>query len=515
MVDSAIGIEFGSTRVKACMIGRDHRIVAEGSYGWENRLENGVWTYSYDEIAVALQRCFASLKKDYRERYGETLSTCSALGISAMMHGMIASDDAFSPILPFRTWRNTITGRAAAELTDLFSFNIPQRWSIAHLYQTYLEDRETASRIKHVETLASYVHRLLSGVNGIGLDDASGMFPIDPETLDYDAGMASKLRDLTGLDVFSLFPSVYKAGTGCGLLTEAGALLLDPDGDFRPGVPMVPPEGDAGTGMAATCSVRIGTGNISAGTSDFAMVVTDKKLSVHREIDVVTTPMGVPVAMVHCNNCTTDINSWINLFGEFASLIGADIDKSELYSTLYSASLSGSPDVKGLMSCGYYSGEGVTDFDSGIPVFLHRPDAPVHLGDFMRLHLMSSLATLKIGMDILRDEGVGFAQINGHGGFFKTPEAGQRIMSAAIGAPVSVMETAGEGGAYGMALLAAYSSWGNGMSLEDYLEKKVFAGSESRTVMAGDDEVRGFDDFIGEYRKMLLIERKALEVFNA
>lgn len=512
---TVIGIELGSTRIKAVMLDQNHNPIASGSFDWENRLENGIWTYHYDEVETGIQACFADLKKDVQEKLGVKLTTAGAIGISAMMHGYIPTDKDFKTLSAFRTWRNTITQEAAEKLTDLFGFNIPQRWCIAHFYQSILNTESHIKEVVHVETLAAYVHRLLTGENVIGIDDASGMFPIDSKKMDYNSKMADQFKKLTGFDIRKVFPKVLVAGQQAGTLTKAGALLLDPTGEFEDGVPFAPPEGDAGTGMVATNSVELNTGNVSAGTSDFAMVVTDKKLGVHREIDMVTTPAGMPVAMVHCNNCTTDINSWINLFGEFAKAAGFEIERNKLFPMLYSKALEGKADCGGLMSCNYYSGEGVTDFNSGMPVFTHRPDSEVHLADFMRMNLMSAMSTLKIGMDILRSENVKIDKIYGHGGFFKTPKAGQRILSAAINAPVSVMETAGEGGPYGMALLCAYLLWGNDMTLETYLDKKVFASSGTQTVMASDTEVEGFDKFIADYKKILEVERKTLEAFNA
>ena len=518
--DTVIGIELGSTRIKAVMLDKNHQIIAQGGFEWENRLEDGIWTYSYNLAVEGLRNCFASLKKDFENKYEQILTTTGAFGISAMMHGYIPLDENFKPLCSFRTWRNTITGEAATKLTALFNFNIPQRWSVSHLCQAFLNKEEHVGKIKHLMTLSSYMHYLLTGENVIGIDDASGMFPIDSKTLNYDQTMAKKFKEITGFDVYSVFPKVLVAGQEAGKLTKEGASLLDESGAFESGIIFAAPEGDAGTGMVATNSVRQATGNVSAGTSDFAMVVLDngtsKSLKVHREIDMVTTPSGLPVAMVHCNNCTTDINTWINLFGEFAKSIGFEIDKNQLYSLLYSKALEGSADCGGLLSCNYYSGEGVTDFDSGMPVFLHKPDSEVHLADFMRLHMMSAMATLKIGMDILRTENVKIDKIYGHGGYFKTPKVGQRILSAAINAPVSVMETAGEGGPYGMALLCAYLLWGSREeNLEDYLDKHVFDKSGTTTVMASDNEVEGFDQFIKNYKKLLEVEKKSLEVFNA
>ncbi len=513
--DTVIGMEFGSTRIKAVLMDKGFKPLASGDFEWENRLENGIWTYHYDEVIRGLQVCFANLKEDVRRSLGQDLTTTGAIGISAMMHGYIPTDSSWKPLAGFRTWRNTITGEAAEKLTALFDFNIPQRWCIAHLHQAILNGEAHIKDLAHVETLAAYVHRLLTGMNVIGIDDASGMFPIDSTTLDFNAEMADKFRSLTGFDVRKVFPKVLVAGQSAGSLSKEGALLLDPSGTFQAGIPLAPPEGDAATGMAATDSIRVGTGNVSAGTSDFAIVVTDRRLGVHREIDMVTTPSGQPVAMVHCNNCTTDINSWVNLFGQFAQKAGLGIDRNTLFTLLYSISLEGRPDCGGLMSCNYYSGEGVTDFDRGMPIFIHRPDSPVNLADFMRTHMMSAMSTLKMGMDILRNEEVRIDKIFGHGGYFKTPVAGQRILSAAIGAPVSVMETAGEGGPYGMALLAAYMVWGKGESLEDFLDDQVFKDSVTETIMASKAEVEGFDRYIEDYKRVLEVERRSLEVFNA
>lgn len=512
---TVIGIELGSTRIKAVMLDSSHTPIASGSFEWSNRFEGGVWTYHYDEIITGLQACFADLRKDVRDKYDVDLTTTGALGISAMMHGYIPSDLDYNVLCPFRTWRNTMTAKAARLLSERLKFNIPQRWCVAHLYQAILNDEPHVPMIAHVETLSAYVHRLLTGENCIGIDDASGMFPIDSSNLDFDHEMASRFNELSGFDVFQVFPKVKAAGETAGKLTREGALLLDPEGRLEAGIPFAPPEGDAGTGMVATCSVRPNTGNVSAGTSDFAMLVTDRKLGVHREIDMVTTPSGNPVAMVHCNNCTTEINVWVSLFGDFALRAGASIPRDELFNLLYSIASEGKPDCDGLTSCNYHSGEGVTDFDKGMPIFLHRPEGEVNLANFMRSHLMSALSTLKIGMDILHSENIRIDRIYGHGGFFKTPKAGQRILSAAIGAPVSVMETACEGGPYGMALLAAFMIWGRGLSLEDYLEKKVFASSGILTVMASESEVAGFEEYIRNYRKVLELERHALEVFNA
>ena len=513
---TVLGIELGSTRIKAVLIDEHHLPVASGSHEWENRLINGVWTYPMAEIHEGLQACYAALRADVKDRYGLELTTVGAMGVSAMMHGYLPFDANGRQLAEFRTWRNTITGQAAAELTQLFGFNIPQRWSIAHLYQAVLNGEEHVKDIAYLTTLAGYIHWQLTGEKVMGVGEASGMFPIDSRTLDYDEGMIQKFRDRTGIDLRAILPKVLPAGECGGSLTQAGARFLDPSGTLRPGVSVAPCEGDAGTGMAATNSVRVHTGNVSAGTSDFAMIVTDRPLGVHREIDMVTTPDGASVAMVHCNNCTSDINAWVDLFGQFAALMGWQADRDELFTRLFRCALTGEPDGGGLMSCNYYSGEGVTDFDEGRPVFLRAPDTPLSLNAFMRTHLMSALATLKIGLDILtEEEHVRIDKLYGHGGFFKTPEVGQRMLSAAVGAPVSVMETAGEGGPYGMALLGAYMLWREkGESLPDYLDNKVFAGARSVTLAAGKEDIEGFQTFLSRYKKALLVERAAIEALE-
>ena len=514
LTKSVLGIELGSTRIKAVLIDERHMPIAGGDFEWENQLVNGVWTYSMDMVHRGLQACFAALKADVKAKYGVELTTVGALGVSAMMHGYLPFDRDGKQLAEFRTWRNTITGEAAEKLSALFGFNIPQRWSIAHLYQAILNGEEHVKDIAYLTTLAGYIHWMLTGEKLMGVGEASGMFPIDSETLDYDEGMLHKFKTLTGVDLRSILPKVLPAGAKAGTLTEAGALFLDPTGAFKPGVPAAPCEGDAGTGMAATNSVRVRTGNVSAGTSDFAMIVTDKKLGVHREIDMVTTPDGLPVAMVHCNNCTSDINAWVNLFSEFCELMGVEANKGELYTKLFQKALEGEADCGGLLSYNYFSGEGVTDLDEGRPLFARMPNARFTLANFMRTHLLSALATLKIGLDILtRTEQVPIDKLYGHGGFFKTPEVGQRMLSAAVGAPVSVMETAGEGGPYGMALLAGYMLWkGEGETLPDYLDSKVFAGAEATTLMAEEKDTAGFNRFLERYKQALPMERKAAEL---
>ena len=511
---TVLGIELGSTRIKAVLIDDRHIPIAQGDYEWENRLVNGIWTYSMDMVHTGLQTCFANLKADVKARFGTELTTVGAIGVSAMMHGYLPFDRDGKQLAEFRTWRNTITGEAAGKLTELFGFNIPQRWSIAHLYQAFLNREEHVGSIAFLTTLAGYIHWQLTGEKVMGIGEASGMFPIDSETLDYDEEMVQKFNALTGIKLRDILPRVLTAGESGGTLTEAGARFLDPSGTLRPGIPVAPCEGDAGTGMTATNSVRVRTGNVSAGTSDFAMIVTDKPLGVHREIDMVTTPAGAPVAMVHCNNCTSDINAWVNLLAEYSEMMGMPVNKGELFVKLFNKALEGDADCGGLLSFNYFSGEGVTDLDEGRPLFARTPNARFSLANFMRTHLLSALATLKIGLDILtQTEQVQIDKLYGHGGFFKTPVVGQRMLSAAVGAPVSVMETAGEGGPYGMALLGAYMLWKDeGETLADYLDNKVFAGAKASTLMAEESDIAGFSAFLSRYKRALPMEKTATEV---
>ena len=511
---TALGIELGSTRIKAVLIDEKHLPIASGDFEWENQLVDGIWTYSMEAVHNGLQTCFANLKADVRAKFGTELNTVGAIGVSAMMHGYLPFDKDGKQLAAFRTWRNTITGEAAEKLTALFGFNIPQRWSIAHLYQAMLNGEENVKDIAYLTTLAGYIHWKLTGEKLMGVGEASGMFPIDSGKLDYDEAMLQKFEALTGLNLRRILPRVVTAGESGGVLTADGARFLDPTGTLRPGIPVAPCEGDAGTGMAATNSVRVRTGNVSAGTSDFAMIVTDKPLGVHREIDMVTTPAGLPVAMVHCNNCTSDINAWVRLFAEFAEAIGAPQDRGTLFTLLFRKALEGDADCGGLLNYNYFSGEGVTDLDEGRPVFARTPDASFTLANFMRAQLLSALATLKIGLDILTGaEQVQIDKLYGHGGFFKTPGVGQRMLSAAVGAPVSVMETAGEGGPYGMALLAGYMLWKEpGETLEDYLDNKVFAGASSSTLLADERDIAGFNAFLERYRRAFPVERAAAEL---
>ncbi len=518
--DCVLGIELGSTRIKAVLLDEEHRPVAAGSYAWENELLDGVWTYSLEAVETGLRACYAELRRDVKEKLGQELTAVGAIGVSAMMHGYLPFDQEGRQLCPFRTWRNTMTGKAALKLTRLFGFNIPQRWSIAHLEQALLNKEEHTKEVDFFTTLAGYVHWKLSGEKVIGVGDASGMFPIDSEALDYDAGMLEKFDALPEAAVLprklrELLPKVLPAGVSAGTLTEAGARYLDSTGTLQPGIPLAPPEGDAGTGMAATNAVAVETGNVSAGTSDFAMVVVDKQPGVHREIDMVTTPAGKPVAMVHCNNCTSDLNAWAGLFGEAAEALGAKADTGVLFDLLFRKALEGNADGGGLLSYNYEAGEGVTNMDEGRPIFLRKPGAKLTLANFMRVQLMSALATLSVGLEILiRDEKVRIRRLCAHGGFFKTPEVGQRLLSAAVGAPVTVMETAGEGGPYGMALLCAYLLWKDeGESLEDYLETKVFASAPAHTLTAAPEERAGFRAFLLNWCRAFPVEEAAAQIF--
>ena len=516
---TALGIEFGSTRIKAVLIGEDHQPVAMGTYDWENRLENNIWTYRLEDIWKGLQGCYASLAEEVKEKYGEPLTTIGSIGFSGMMHGYMAFDDKGELLVPFRTWRNTMTEAACKELTPLFGFNIPQRWSIAHLYQAILSGEEHVGKIAFFTTLAGYIHWKLSGEKVLGIGEASGMFPIDSEALDYDKKMVAQFDELIAPKGYAwklkdILPGVLCAGEQAGTLTDEGAKLLDPTGTLRPGIPMCPPEGDAGTGMVATNSVKVRTGNISAGTSIFSMVVTEKALQkVHEEIDMVTTPDGHPVAMVHCNNCTSDLNAWVNLFEEFAGKFGMQIDKNELYGTLYREALTADADCGGLLAYNYFSGEPVTGLNEGRPLFVRTPDARFSLANFMRSHLYSAMATLKIGNDILlKEEKVKVDSLMGHGGLFKTPVVGQQLMAAAFDSPVTVMDTASEGGAWGMAVLAAYMTEKEPQeTLPDYLSEKIFAGQTGTTVAPKPEDVAGFDAYVEKYKSTLPAEKAAVE----
>jgi sugar (pentulose or hexulose) kinase len=514
-----LGIEFGSTRIKAVLIGEDHMPIASGSYEWENRYENGVWTYTLEDVWTGLQDSYQKLNDEVLEKYYTPLKTIGAIGISAMMHGYMAFDQDGNLLAPFRTWRNTMTGQASKELTDLFQFNIPQRWSIAHLHQAILNQESHIKDISHLTTLAGYVHRKLTGQKVLGVGEASGMFPIDSKTNDYDKRMLEQFNEWLEAGnipwkLEDILPGVLVAGDAAGVLTEEGAKLLDPTGGLQAGAPLCPPEGDAGTGMVATNSVAERTGNVSAGTSVFAMIVLEKALSkLYPEIDMVTTPTGRPVAMVHSNNCTSDLNAWVDLFQEFTSALGVEMSESKLYEMLYKKALTGDADGGGLLAYNYLSGEHITHMEEGRPMFVRTPESHFTLANFMRVNLFSSLGALKIGLDILfEQEKVKIDQILGHGGFFKTKEVGQRIMAAAMNVPVSVMETAGEGGAWGIALLASYLLHrATNEPLEAYLSDKVFAGENGTTISPDQRDVDGFMTFMERYKKGLIIERTAVD----
>ncbi|HIU33826.1 MAG TPA: FGGY-family carbohydrate kinase [Candidatus Pullichristensenella excrementigallinarum] len=516
---TVLGIELGSTRIKAVLIDENHAPIASGSHEWENQLVDGIWTYSLEDAWKGLQDCYRDLKRDVAEKYGAKLTRFAAIGMSAMMHGYLPFDKEGRQLAGFRTWRNTITGQAAGELTKLFGFNIPQRWSIAHLYQAILNGEEHVKDIAYLTTLAGYMHWKLTGRKAMGVGEASGMFPIDSETGDFDARRIEAFDRLVADKGFpwkvrNILPEVLSAGEDAGCLTEEGAKLLDPSGELEAGIPMCPPEGDAGTGMVATNSVAVRTGNVSAGTSVFAMVVLERALKrVHEEIDMVTTPAGRPVAMVHCNNCTTDLNAWVSIFGEFAKEIGAQVDVGTLFGTLYRKALEGDKDCGDVVAFNFYSGEHIVGFSEGRPLLVRKPESKFTLANFMRAHLYAAVSVIKIGMEILIDEEkVKIDNIYGHGGFFKTKGVGQSILAAAIDAPVSVMETAGEGGAWGVALLAKYMVAREGNELlEDYLNNKVFAGKLGEKLEPNPEDVKGFNAFIQNYKAALAVERAAIE----
>ena len=508
MEKTYLGIELGSTRIKAVAIDEAFTPVSSGDYTWASTYENGIWTYDLDEVWTGLKAALSGV---------ENRESIAAMGISAMMHGYLAFDADWNLLTPFRTWQNTITAQAAAELTALFSFNIPQRWSVAHLYQVILNGEAHVDKIAHITTLAGYVHYMLTGVNAIGIGEASGMFPIDSKKLCYDEEMLEKFNYLVSdrklpWKLADLLPGVLLAGENAGTLTEGGAAMLD--NLLAPGIPFAPAEGDAGTGMVATNSVAPRTGNVSAGTSIFSMVVLEHPLrKVYEEIDLVTTPTGKPVAMVHCNNCTNDSNTWVNVLKETAQLFGAKPSADDLYTKLYRKSLEGDPDCGGVLVCNYLAGEGVTHLDEGRPLVVRRPDSKFTLANFFRASLYSTMSTLKIGMDILAKENVTIDSLTGHGGLFKTPVVGQKYLAAACSAPVTCMETAGEGGPYGMALLAAFmSNKTEGESLEDYLNTHVFANAKGNTLAPDPADVESFNQYIQSYKALLEVERKAAEM---
>lgn len=515
---TTLGIEFGSTRIKAVLIDETHEPIAVGAYDWENSLINGIWTYSEDEIWQGLAGCYKNLAEEVQKQYGVTLKKVAGIGFSAMMHGYLAFDKDDNLLVPFRTWRNNITGQASHELIKLFNYNVPQRFSIAHLYQAILNNEKHVNKISFFTTLAGFVHWKLSGEKVLGIGDASGMFPIDIAKKDYNEKMMADFdahiadKNL-GWKIKDILPKVLVAGENAGYLTAQGAKLLDPSGNLEPGCPMCPPEGDAGTGMVATNTVTKKTGNVSAGTSVFAMIVLEHDLSkVYEQLDMVTTPSGDLVAMAHSNNCTTDLNSWISLFHECLASFGVEVDANHLFSTLYNKALEGDADCGGLLAYCYHSGEHITGFTEGRPLFVRKPDSKFNLANFIRVHLSTALGAMKTGLDILtKQENVKIEQILGHGGLFKTKGVGQTIMAAAIGAPVTVMETAGEGGAWGIALLADYMNNKENMTLDAYLSEKVFKGAKAETIAPTKEDIDGFEAFMERYRTGLAIERSAVE----
>lgn len=512
-----LGIELGSTRIKAVLIDPDNRPIAQGSHAWENQLVNGLWTYSIDAIWNGMQACYADLRRQVQASYGVEIKRLAAIGVSAMMHGYMAFNKRGEILVPFRTWRNTNTGQAAAALSELFVYNIPLRWSISHLYQAILDGEEHVAEIDFLTTLAGYIHWQLTGERVLGIGDASGMLPIDPLTKDYSDAMVDKFDRLVADKHYpwklrALLPKVFLAGEYAGYLTIRGAAKLDLSGQLEPGVPVCPPEGDAGTGMVATNAVRQRTGNVSAGTSSFSMIVLEKELSRPYEvIDMVTTPDGSPVAMVHCNNCTSDLNAWVNLFREYQELLGVPVDMDEVFGKLYQHALNGDADCGGLLAYNYISGEPVAGLTEGRPLFLRSANDRFNLANFIRAHLYASVGVLKIGNDILfQKEQVQVDRITGHGGLFKTRHVGQRVLAAALHSPISVMETAGEGGAWGIALLAAYLvNNPRELPLDAFLEEQVFNGDTGVEITPTEEEVAGFDAYIQRYQAALPVEAAA------
>lgn len=516
---AVLGIEFGSTRIKAVLVDDANKPIASGSHEWENQLKDGIWTYSIDMIWEGLQHAYKEMTEDVEKQYGVKVEKLAALGFSAMMHGYMAFGADDEILVPFRTWRNAITEEASEKLTKLFNYNIPQRWSIAHLYQAILNGEDHVKDIKFQTTLAGYIHWKLTGRKVLGVGEASGMFPIDIATGKFNQTMVDAFdKEVEGKGypwkLLGIFPEVLTAGENAGELTAEGAKLLDPTGTLQAGCPLCPPEGDAGTGMVATNSVARRTGNVSAGTSVFSMVVLEKELSkVYPELDLVTTPSGDLVAMVHCNNCTSDLNAWVNIFKEFAEAFGVDVDMNKLFGTLYNKAMEGDVNGGNLLAYNYISGENITGMEEGRPMFVRTPNSKFNLANFMRVNLYTALGALKIGMDLLlKEEGVQVDKLLGHGGLFKTKGVGQQILADAMNTPISVMETAGEGGAWGIAVLASYMvQKAEGESLGDYLNNKVFAGQEGSELAPDPEGVKGFDEFIEIYKAGLPIQRAAID----
>ncbi|MCM3251829.1 MULTISPECIES: xylulokinase [Priestia] len=516
---TSLGIELGSTRIKAVLIDENFETIASGSYEWENLLEDGFWTYNLLDIITGLQSAYREMKQEVERNYRITIRTVGSIGVSAMMHGYMAFDKTGELLVPFRTWRNATTSAAAKELTEHFQFNIPERWSIAHLYQAIINQEKHLPRIDYMTTLAGYIHWLLTGSKALGIGDASGMFPIDERTQNYSEAMMKQFDELISYKGYpwqlsDILPAVHTSGEQAGTLTAIGASILDQSKNLQPGIPFCPPEGDAGTGMVATNSVRKRTGNVSVGTSVFAMIVLDKKLSnVYPEIDLVTTPNGSPVAMVHANNCSSDLNAWLGLFREFSEAMGQKVESDKLFEVMLNKALEADPDGGGLLSYGYFSGENITGVESGRPLFVRSAKSNFNLANFMRTHLFTAFGALKIGMDLLvKEENVKIHSILAHGGLFKTPVVGQKMMAAAINTPVSVMDTAGEGGAWGMAILSSYMlNKSENESLEDFLDDKVFKEVTAQEIYPDELDVKGFEAFIKRYKKGLVIEKAAAE----
>ncbi|MFE4120553.1 xylulokinase [Priestia sp. YIM B13486] len=516
---TSLGIELGSTRIKAVLIDENFETIASGSYEWENLLEDGFWTYNLLDIITGLQSAYREMKQEVERSYGITIRTVGSIGVSAMMHGYMAFDKTGELLVPFRTWRNATTSAAAKELTEHFQFNIPERWSIAHLYQAIINQEKHLPRIDYMTTLAGYIHWLLTGSKALGIGDASGMFPIDERTQNYSEDMMKQFDELISYKGYpwqlsDILPAVHTSGEQAGTLTAIGASILDQSKNLQPGIPFCPPEGDAGTGMVATNSVRKRTGNVSVGTSVFAMIVLDKKLSnVYPEIDLVTTPNGSPVGMVHANNCSSDLNAWLGLFREFSEAMGQKVESDKLFEVMLNKALEADPDGGGLLSYGYFSGENITGVESGRPLFVRSAKSNFNLANFMRTHLFTAFGALKIGMDLLvKEENVKIHSILAHGGLFKTPVVGQKMMAAAINTPVSVMDTAGEGGAWGMAILSSYMlNKSENESLEDFLDDKVFKEVTAQEIYPDELDVKGFEAFIKRYKKGLVIEKAAAE----
>jgi sugar (pentulose or hexulose) kinase len=517
---ATLGIELGSTRIKASLIGADFAPIASGSHEWENEFVDGRWTYSLESVWSGLQGCYADLVADVQNRYGVLPTTYRAIGVSAMMHGYLAFDADGEALVPFRTWRNTSTGPAAAELTAELGFNVPLRWSIAHLYQAVLDDEPHVPNVASLTTLAGYVHWRLTGRLVLGVGDASGMFPIDSATGDYDKRMLQQADAMLGRHAVGaslagrlpeLLPQVLSAGEDAGRLTQEGALLLDATGTLEPGIPLCPPEGDAGTGMVATNSVAPRTGNVSVGTSIFAMVVLERPLSaIHPELDIVTTPTGASVAMVHCNNGASELAAWAGVFGRFAAAAGNPIEPDAVFAALLQEAVAGEPNAGGLLAYNYLSGEPITGVDDGRPLLVRTPESRFTLGNLMRAQVYAVFATLSIGMATLNDEGVAVDRLLAHGGLFRTPGVAQQLLAATVGAPIAVERTAGEGGAWGIALLAAYLESASSQSLSEFLSAEVFRDGSVSVVEPDARDVAGFAEFLQTYQAGLPLERAAV-----